>query len=205
MTGILAVAILLFSIILHEYFHGWAAYKLGDPTPKLSGRITLNPFVHVDLIGTIILPVLLLILSQGKFSMGYAKPVPINPYNFKNPRKDIMRVGIAGPLVNICLSVLFAVTAKLSTGIPYFYNLLLYGLTINLILAIFNLLPLPSFDGGRILTSVLPFKIALRYQKEKIPGIIFLLLLVSTGFIRWFVFPLVKAGFSLFRIDFPRI
>ena len=105
MTIILFIIILFFSITMHEFAHGWVAYKLGDLTPKHSGRLTLNPLAHINLFGTVLLPILILIISRGLFSFGYAKPVPINPYNFKNPKKDIRWVGAAGPGSNIIIAI----------------------------------------------------------------------------------------------------
>jgi Zn-dependent protease len=204
MISFLIILILFFSIVIHEYSHGWVAYRLGDPTAKLAGRLTLNPLTHIDMFGTIILPISLLILSRGHFSFGYAKPIPINPYNFRRPRKDIMWVGIAGPLSNILISAIMIILIKLK--IPaYVYPLLVYGIFINLILAIFNLLPIPPLDGSKIVAALLPPKYVYQYLKLEILGFMVIVILIASGFLHWFVFPLIQAILSLFNVDLPVI
>ncbi|MCK4810336.1 MAG: site-2 protease family protein [Candidatus Omnitrophica bacterium] len=203
MMEIFLIVVLLFSIIIHEYAHGWVAYKLGDPTPKLSGRLTLNPLAHIDVFGTIMLPILLLLISRGSFAFGYAKPVPINPYNFKNPKKEIMWVGLAGPLSNLILAAIFAILIKLNFPRPFPYDIFIWGLLINLILMIFNILPIPPLDGSRIVTSFLPHKYAYQYLKLEMIGFVLIVILVASGFLRWFIFPLIELIFSLLKIEFP--
>lgn len=203
MMEIFLIVVLLFSIIIHEYAHGWVAYKLGDPTPKLSGRLTLNPLAHIDIFGTIMLPILLLLISRGSFAFGYAKPVPINPYNFKNPKKEIMWVGLAGPLSNLILAAIFAILIKLNFPRPFPYDIFIWGLLINLILMIFNILPIPPLDGSRIVTSFLPHKYAYQYLKLEMIGFVLIVILVASGFLRWFIFPLIELIFSLLKIEFP--
>ncbi|OQX81491.1 MAG: hypothetical protein B6D56_02115 [Candidatus Omnitrophica bacterium 4484_70.1] len=194
------ILILLYSIVIHEVAHGWMAYRLGDSTPKLAGRLTLNPFAHIDIVGTIILPILLLIISRGNFSLGFAKPVPINPYNFKNPKRDIMWVGMAGPLSNLILAFLFLFLLKIKT-ISALYTIFAYGALINLILALFNLLPIPPLDGSKIISSFLNYRRAYFYLKSEIWGIILIILLISTGFLRWFIFPIIKFIFHLAGVE----
>jgi Zn-dependent protease len=194
---ILFLIILFFSITFHEYCHGWAAYKLGDPTPKNSGRLTLNPLAHIDLFGTLLLPIFLLVLSRGTFAIGYAKPVPINPNHFKNPKKDIKWVGLSGPLANIFLALVLITLIKLNFPLK---NILVLGAFLNLILAVFNLIPIPPLDGSRIVTSFLPPKAIHSYLQLEPYGFFIVIFLVFFGFFRWFIIPIVSFIFSLFNI-----
>jgi len=197
---IILILILFISITFHEYAHGWVAHKLGDPTPKQSGRLTLNPIAHIDPFGTIALPILLLIASGGAFAIGYAKPMPINPYHFKNPKKDLKLVGAAGPSANIILAILLTLIYKI--GIPMFAQALILGVAINLMLAIFNLVPIPPLDGSRIVASLLPTQLAYKYLKIEPYGFLIIFLLFVLGFFRWFIFPLVNIIFRyLLGID----
>lgn len=186
------ILILFISITFHEYAHGWMASKLGDPTPKQAGRLSLNPLVHIDPFGTIILPIILLILSTRiigqPFAFGYAKPVPINPYHFRNPKKDIALVGLAGPLMNILIAMLLSLLVRFK--FPIFAEAIVLGILINLILAIVNLIPIPPLDGSKILVSFLSKKIAYRYLKIEPYGFFIILLLLMSRFFEWFVFPL---------------
>ena len=155
---------LIFSIIIHEISHGAMAFKLGDNTAKDAGRLTLNPLKHIDPIGSIVLPLSLYLISGGGFILGWAKPVPYNPLNLKNPRSGSAFIGIAGPLSNLILATIFAVIirilnpfAGLETVAPL---LILFNVVvlINILLAIFNLLPIPPLDGASILFALLPQK-----------------------------------------------
>jgi len=187
------ILILLVSITFHEYAHGWMASRLGDPTPKQSGRLSLNPLVHVDPFGTIILPIALLVLSTRligqPFTIGYAKPVPINPYHFKNPKKDIAMVGLAGPLMNIAIAIILSLLIRI--GFPLFTEAIILGIMVNLLLAVFNLIPIPPLDGSKLLTSFLPKKVAYNYLKLEPYGFFIIILLLVSGFFRWFILPLV--------------
>jgi Zn-dependent protease len=175
---------LLFAMVLHEYAHGWVANRYGDPTARLAGRLTLNPLAHIDPFGTVILPLLCLLLPGG-FFIGWAKPVPINAGRLRNPRRDMALVAAAGPAMNLLLAVASAVLFRMllsadpsvaaylgphreDTPPQTLSSMLLlplaamslYSVLINLLLMIFNLLPIPPLDGGRILTCVLPSKLA---------------------------------------------
>ena len=179
------ILILGLSITIHEYAHGWMADKLGDPTPKTAGRLTLNPLAHFDILGTIVLPLLLLLLP-GLMPVGYAKPVPINPYHFKNPRKDIMWVGIAGPAINLAAALMFLVLLK--TGLPgLIKEFLAAGVTINILLGFFNLLPIPPLDGSRIFASFLPHRLAYKYLKMELAGMFLIFFLFVIGAFRGFI------------------
>lgn len=169
---VLRMLILMPSIILHEVAHGWAAYKLGDNTAKRAGRLTLNPISHIDPWGTILLPLILLVGSGGTFSFGFAKPVPINPYFFKKEREGMLITGAAGPVVNIMLAVVLGLTLRFTYPMLAVSNVgsvvaqvLLYAAQLNLMLAFFNLIPIPPLDGSRILQRFLPTKIRNAYHQ----------------------------------------
>ncbi|MBD3265001.1 MAG: site-2 protease family protein [Candidatus Omnitrophica bacterium] len=194
--------ILFLSIPFHEYAHGWAAFQLGDTTPKNSGRLTLNPLAHIDMVGTIILPILLAIISLRTLGLpiaiGYAKPVPINPYHFKNPHKDIKWVSLAGPASNLLLAVVFSLGVRMSSG--GLEEIFFWAMYLNLILAVFNLVPIPPLDGSKILASLLPSKIAQRYLKIEPYGLFIIIILMALGFFHWFILPLVTIFIHLFGL-----
>lgn len=183
LDGVLFIFILIFSVIIHECAHGLAAYRAGDPTAKMMGRITLNPIPHIDIIGSIILP-LFLLLSGSTFLFGWAKPVPVNPYNFKNYRKDEIRVSFAGPASNLLLSLVFLILAIffISTGTnsELIIRLLRIGMLLNLILAFFNLFPIPPLDGSHILENFLPAKYSQYFSMIRPYGFIILILFFMT-------------------------
>ncbi len=195
----------LLAIILHEVSHGWVADRLGDSTARYSGRLTLNPVAHIDLFGTIILPLVLLI-TPGNFIFGYAKPVPINPYNLRNPRRDIIWVSLAGILTNLALAavsaMLFRFVASASPGswsliaIPL-AMMLRVSVMINIILAIFNAIPIPPLDGSRVLAHLLPPEQAAVFSKLEPYGFIIILLLFFTGVID-FIWPIIRFFMALF-------
>ena len=156
----------LLAVTLHEAAHGYVAWVLGDDTAKQLGRVTLNPLVHIDRFGTVILPGLLLLFS-APFLFGYAKPVPVSVGRLNHPRRDMMLVAVAGPLANIIFALLAAIMFHLLFLVPDFADnwvarTLLNMFQLNLILAVFNLLPIPPLDGGRILTGALPYPLAVR-------------------------------------------
>lgn len=164
---IFQLVVILYSIILHEVSHGFAALKLGDDTAKRMGRLTLNPLKHLDPVGSVFLPVFLYLTTQGKFVFGWAKPVPYNPMFLKNPRRDSAFLALAGPLANFSLALIFGLPLRLinywpvlSMLIPFFSIIVFY----NLILAIFNLIPIPPLDGSKILFYFL----RVSYQTEAI-------------------------------------
>ncbi len=191
--------ILYVSITLHEYSHGWVAYKLGDPTPKESGRLTLNPLAHIDPFGTVIMPLLLIILSRGTFAFGYAKPVPINPYHFRNPKKDILWVGLSGPAANFGIALFLSLLVKLPFP-AFILEILVWGVVINLILAIFNLLPIPPLDGSRVVAALLPYRASYIYLKMEMAGFFIVVALIMLGFFDWFLFPIVRTMLSILGI-----
>lgn len=205
---------ILIAITFHEVSHGFVAYKLGDPTAKMLGRLTLNPLVHIDIFGTIILPIMLIVLTDGRFVFGYAKPVPINPMNFKNPRKDMAISAAAGPVTNILLAVLSfliwktvltplagvspeAVADKVLRPLTLIFQA---GIVINVVLASFNMIPIPPLDGGRVLTGLLPYKQAATFSRIEPFGFIIVLILIYSGMANYIIMPFIVFFLKLFQI-----
>lgn len=175
----------IFAITVHEVAHGWVAKKYGDNTASALGRLTLNPIKHIDLIGTIILPGILLMTGTG-FIFGWAKPVPVDPRNFKNPRHDMAIVALAGPVSNLLMAVGWALIIRLgitigvsaeAISLPLIYTGFA-GISINLSLALINLLPVPPLDGSRVLTGILPSYWAWQYNRLEPYGFYILLALL---------------------------
>lgn len=191
------------AVILHEVTHGWIAEKLGDPTARNAGRLTLNPLRHIDLYWTIIMP-LLLYFTTG-FVIGGAKPVPINPYNFKNPRRDMAISSLAGPGVNLLMAVLFAfllrvVLPVLESIVPAAIwepaalpaaLMLGSGVVISVALAVFNMIPIPPLDGSRIVYWLLPDKQAAAYYRLEPFGFFILIALLTLGILGTLIWPII--------------
>lgn len=186
-----AVLPLLFAITLHEVAHGWAAKELGDSTAKLFGRLSLNPLRHIDPVGTVLVPGLLLIsayLSGGPpLIFGWAKPVPVDWSKLHNPKRDMALVAVAGPLANLLMAILWAFVAKIGILLQSSFasEPMLFmggiGIRFNLILMILNLLPVLPLDGGRIVASLLPVPLALKFSRLEPYGIVILLVLMISG------------------------
>lgn len=178
--------ILLFSVIVHEVMHGWVAKKFGDTTAERAGRLTLNPIPHIDLVGTILLPALL-IFTGSPILFGWAKPVPVNPLNFSSLRKGELMVSAAGILANFGLAIAAALIYHLLNALPQSFpaivgSLLRFTVLINLVLGIFNLFPIPPLDGSKILLSQLPYNLAKSYQRIEPYGFLILLILLMVPF-----------------------
>ncbi len=193
---------LLFALTFHEFAHGFVAYRLGDPTAKDAGRLTLNPLKHLDPLGTIAFFII-------KF--GWAKPVPVNPRYFKNPKKDMLWVALAGPVTNLVLAVVSAIVTKgiwmLATVLPYsavaeailvpLNSMLIASVWINLVLCIFNFLPIPPLDGSRILMGLLPNNLALSYMRVERFGFIIIMVLAFSGLLSKAIVPIISFANSL--------
>ena len=192
MEYILQISVLLFSVIIHEVAHGFVAYKRGDDTAKIMGRLTLNPVVHIDIFGSIVLPLLLLIANAPVF--GWAKPVPVNFYKLNNPKTDMVWVSLAGCLANFMLAVMaglgmFLIRTFGSENISILisvYSILKIILIINIILPLLNLIPIPPLDGSRVFVYLLPSDMAIKYMKIEPYGFLIIFALLATG-ILWTV------------------
>jgi len=197
---------LVFAIVLHEVAHGWVANRLGDHTARDRGRLTLNPVSHVDLFGTIIMPILLYLSTHGKFVFGYAKPVPINPFNFKDPKKGMAFSSLAGPGVNLIMALSFAFFLRVvlpnvegfiprseweSIGLPIIL-MLGYGVLINVGLALLNLIPVPPLDGSRIVYWLLPDTMASAYYRLERFGMLIILALFAFNILGYLIWPIMQ-------------
>ncbi len=194
----MAFAAFIFSIVLHEVAHGYAAYRLGDPTAKMSNRITLNPIAHIDLVGSIILP-LVLVFSHSPVVLGWAKPVPFNPYYFRDPKKGVMIVGVAGPLTNLALALISAVLFRLVApfGSEAVTMFLAYFCVTNVALGVFNLVPVPPLDGSRVLYGLLRGEWLERYMSIERYGFIIVFALLWLGVLDLVIGPI---SYTLLRL-----
>ena len=206
MVALFGFLIFIYSIILHEIAHGLMAERLGDPTARISKRLSLNPFSHIDPMMSVLVP-FMLILSGSPIIFGSAKPVPIDPYNLKNPRKDMGLIGLAGPATNFLIAVFLSLAARLimpHTSSAFILDVLSYGAQINIILGVFNLIPIPPLDGGRVMVAILPDKYSNVLASIENFGIFILLFLL---FFPTRIFPLqsiiVNISSFLFGLIFP--
>ena len=188
----ISISLFFFAFTIHEFAHGWVALKLGDPTAKYSGRLTLNPLKHIDPIGTVLIPVLLYI-THSPFIFGWAKPVPINFLRLGNPKKDIIWVGLAGPMANIILAIIIGTIFRMNIAIDINLFVMLRTLGIlNLVLAVFNLIPIPPLDGSRVLLGLLPNNLARSYARIEPFGMFILIGLLAFGLLRVIIWPIIS-------------
>jgi Zn-dependent protease len=192
---LLAIPGFLLAIVCHETAHAWVADRLGDPTARMLGRVSLNPLRHIDLWGTILLPLMLLVFSQGSMIFGYARPVPITTQNFRHPRRDGVLVALAGPAGNVLVAVVIVLVAWAGKALDLLSNpgtrrVLEAGLNINLILAAFNLLPIPPLDGSEVVAALLPGRWSYNYQRLAPYGFLILMGLYLSGMLRLLMIPI---------------
>ena len=193
---------LIFAITLHESAHGWAAGRLGDPTATMLGRVTINPIPHIDPIGTIAVPGALLLMSAltggGGLLFGWAKPVPINPRYFRNPLKAMTITAAAGPLSNLLQMIFWALLLKALAAVGFYDKFVISvcaaGISVNLMLMAFNLIPIPPLDGGRIVRGLLPRQAGMAFDKIEPYGFMILLVLMVGGGLSFFVRPFLMFG-----------
>jgi Zn-dependent protease len=197
---IITLAILLFSAIVHEVAHGLMAEKLGDSTARDEGRITLNPIVHIDPFGSVLVP-LLLLTAGSPIIFGSAKPVPVNFSNFKNPKSGMALVSFAGPLANFLLAVLCAVTLKIGIGVNHISEPILIQMTImNLVLGTFNLIPIPPLDGGKILASLMPDEWMYKILEIERYGFILVIAFLYLGILDKVMYPVINVFLKIFNL-----
>ncbi len=200
---IFQLAVLIFSVMIHEISHGYVAEHLGDPTARNAGRLTLNPIKHLDFFGSFLLPIMLFVVSRGTFVFGWAKPVPYNPAYLKNPKTGAGKIAFAGPISNLILAAVFGIFLRLLPVIGYpaglplasFFSLIVY---MNILLAIFNMVPLPPLDGSKVLFSLLPpgetsFQITTFLERY---GLFLLMFFMFFGF--QFIVPIVNLLYKVF-------
>jgi Zn-dependent protease len=207
-TIAIAALPVIFAITLHEAAHGYAARHFGDPTAWQAGRISVNPLRHVDLVGTIIVPIAILLLSTGGILFGWAKPVPVDFGRLRQPKRDMLWVAAAGPLANLVMALFWAAVMKLAWLLPLnFFSLPMarmaeIGMGVNVALMVLNLFPLPPLDGGRIAVSLLPQHLAWRYAQLERFGFPILLVLLFTGTLSSVLTPLMLLVGSLIEVVF---
>lgn len=192
-----AIPILL-AVSLHEAAHGWIAHLLGDPTAKRLGRLTANPLKHIDPIGTVVVPLVMMFVVG--FPFGWAKPVPVDVRNFRHPQKDMALVALAGPASNFLMAIFWTLilVVVLKGGLHGSFTVPLktmaeVGVVINLVLMVLNLLPVPPLDGGRIVTGILPYKAALIFVRFEMIGMWVVIFLLASGFLGKILMPVVQA------------
>ncbi|MFA7667020.1 MAG: site-2 protease family protein [Burkholderiaceae bacterium] len=203
LVAVYAIPVIL-AITLHEAAHAWVASRLGDGTAAALGRVTANPIKHIDPVGTLLVPGLILLASKAfgaGFLFGWAKPVPVIASNLRSPRRDMGLVAAAGPGANLLMALFWGLLIKAMVvsgfGAEFFLRMAYAGIVVNIVLAVLNLMPLPPLDGGRIVTSLLPLRLAIPYARLEPYGIFILLALLATGLLGAAIGPLVNSGVEL--------
>ncbi|CAC9630235.1 FIG004556: membrane metalloprotease [uncultured Gammaproteobacteria bacterium] len=184
---------LIFAITVHEFAHGWVANQRGDSTARMLGRLTLNPIKHIDPVGTILMPAILF-FTGSPFLFGWAKPVPINFNALKSPKQDMILVALAGPVSNFIMALLWLLVIVFARNLQsqLLMDMAHFGIAINLVLGVFNLLPLPPLDGSRVVSALLPNHLAYRYNKLEAYGLYILLGLLFLGIFERVILPIVN-------------
>lgn len=201
---IIIIGILICAIVIHEFAHGYVANQCGDSTAKMLGRLTLNPIKHIDPVGTLIVPGVLIALSLmggPGIIFGWAKPVPVNFSQLRNPKRDMISVAIAGPAVNIAFALILVLFYKMNLA-PLFNEILSAGIFINLLLAVFNMVPVPPLDGSRILMGLLPNEIARSYSRLEPYGLLIVVGLLYLGLFHKVVLPTIMNLGALLGVKF---
>lgn len=200
MEALFFLIILILSVIIHEIAHGYVAEMWGDPTARLAGRLTLNPMKHIDPLGSVILPALMYIGSSGNFMFGWAKPVPYNPYNLRNLKWGTVAVGLAGVFSNLLIAIIFGLIIRFAdvlgimAGSP-FYVILVSIVFVNVLLAVFNLIPFPPLDGARVLFAFLPYRFQYIHDYLEQNWLLFIIFILF--FAQYIISPAVSLVFGL--------
>lgn len=200
MEALFFLIILILSVIIHEIAHGYVAEMWGDPTARLAGRLTLNPIKHIDPLGSVILPALMYFGSSGNFMFGWAKPVPYNPYNLKNLKWGTVAVGLAGVLSNLFIAIIFGLMIRFADvlsimpGSP-FYTILVSIVLVNVLLAVFNLIPFPPLDGAKVLFAFLPYRFQYIHDYLEQNWLLFIIFILF--FAQYIISPMVSLVFGV--------